>query len=819
MRPRRLELEGFSTFRDRVCLDFDGLDLVAFTGATGAGKSTLIDAITFALYGSVARYDNKGLVAPVIHQLVNQARVRLDFESGGKTYIATRVVKRRNSKTGGADSAATSDARLELVISGTGSSDSGSSDAVELETTVLAGDVKELNAAIEDLLGLDFRQFTRTVVLPQGDFAAFLRDEPANRDKLLQRLLDLGIYERMGQLARSEAKRAGHQAEILNDQIQRNPALPDADFEALTAKTAALAAARTVAEQKVGVLVELDGRLDPMRVEVRAIDDGIARLELVELPDSLPGLDRDLQQAVEKRSDCEEALVLARKVRDDAFATFDGMADKGELIRALSLVEQLAESREDLERLHASASETAELAARATAEQSAVDEAVALAEAAARAARLSADAAGWTAVLAVGEPCPVCHRDVETVPDHDAASELEQAEANLKQLQLESKQLAKQVSKMLGIEAASVKEIDRHGERIDLLELQLSTKNGPSDPALIATEIEKVESAEVEYRTAAAASGELESRLSTAADEESWIRRTLESMQQQLSTLRDSVADLEPPPLVHQSLVDDYDTMHRWAKDHTAALTERRAELAAEGKKIAAERGELVGELAALSQSVDIDCEVTELTATLTEALAEAKAAVTAAEQRRAEHSETLAQVEELNSERVLNDAMGRHLRAGGFGSWLLSEALDNIVAKATIWLLQLSNNQYSLVAGEKNFVIVDHNNADESRDVRTLSGGETFLASLALALALSDSIAELAPVDSPRLESMFLDEGFGTLDSGTLDLVAGAIEELASTGRMIGIVTHVNDLAERMPARFEVTKGPLSSSVELVEV
>jgi exonuclease SbcC len=120
-------------------------------------------------------------------------------------------------------------------------------------------------------------------------------------------------------------------------------------------------------------------------------------------------------------------------------------------------------------------------------------------------------------------------------------------------------------------------------------------------------------------------------------------------------------------------------------------------------------------------------------------------------------------------------------------------------------------------VAGDKSFAIVDHHNADEARDVRTLSGGETFLASLALALALADSIAELAPVDAPGLDSMFLDEGFGTLDPGTLDVVAGAIEELASGGRMIGIVTHVADLAERLPARFRVTKGPSTSTVELV--
>ncbi len=809
MRPRRLELQGFSTFRERVCLDFDGLDLVAFTGATGAGKSTLIDAITFALYGSVARYENKGLVAPVIHQLVNEAKVRLDFESGGQNYIVTRIVRRRNTRSGEADTASTREARLELV----------NGDGPDADTTVLAGEVKGLNAAIEELLGLDFRQFTRTIVLPQGDFAAFLRDEPANRDKLLQRLLDMGIYERMGQLARSSAKRAGHQAEILSEQLQRNPALSDADFAALEANTAALAEARTVADKKLGELGQLDARLEPMREDVRTIDHGIARLQAIELPDALPGLDRDLKQAIEKRADCEETLTLARRNRDDAFAAYDAMADKGDLVRALSLVEQLAESREDLERLQTEAEEAERSVLSLSDEQEKLDEAVTEAESSARTARLSADAAAWTAALEVGQPCPVCHRDVESVPDHDAAVELEQAEVELRKLQTESKQLAKQLAKMVGTKASSAKEIERHGERIDLLELQLSTKDGSNDPVALAKQIEEVDRAEKAHRAAAAATAELESRLAEAAEEESRLRLTLESTQQQLSTLRDSVADLEPPTLGHRSLVDDYDTIHRWSKERGDGLRIRRGELVAEGKRIAAERAELEGELSELARSVSVDSEVAKLSDALADALAEAKASVATAEARRVEQRAMAAQIAELNTERLVDETMGKHLRAGGFGSWLLSEALDNIVAKATVWLLELSNNQYSLVAGDKSFVIIDHNNADETRDVRTLSGGETFLASLALALALADSIAELAPVDSPKLESMFLDEGFGTLDPGTLDVVAGAIEELASTGRMIGIVTHVGDLAERMPARFEVSKGPSGSSVELVEV
>ncbi|CAN0312269.1 unnamed protein product, partial [Phaeothamnion confervicola] len=111
-----------------------------------------------------------------------------------------------------------------------------------------------------------------------------------------------------------------------------------------------------------------------------------------------------------------------------------------------------------------------------------------------------------------------------------------------------------------------------------------------------------------------------------------------------------------------------------------------------------------------------------------------------------------------------------------------------------------------------------DHNNADDIRGARTLSGGETFLVSLSLALALASSTAELAPEGAPQLESIFLDEGFGTLDSNTLDTVASAIEELGASGRMVGIVTHIRELADRMPVRLEVTKSGGSSRVERVE-
>ncbi|MGH9192748.1 MAG: AAA family ATPase, partial [Acidimicrobiales bacterium] len=78
MRPRRLEVEGFTVFRGPTVLDFTGVDLFALIGPTGAGKTSIIDALTFALYGSVPRLDDRRAVAPVISQNLTEARVRLD---------------------------------------------------------------------------------------------------------------------------------------------------------------------------------------------------------------------------------------------------------------------------------------------------------------------------------------------------------------------------------------------------------------------------------------------------------------------------------------------------------------------------------------------------------------------------------------------------------------------------------------------------------------------------------------------------------------------------------------------------------------------
>ncbi len=804
MRPVRLELEGFSTFRDRVELDFDGLELVAFTGATGAGKSTLIDAITFALYGSVARYDNTNRVAPVIHQLSTEARVRLDFESGGRRYIAVRVVRRRSSRGREADGATTKEARLERV-------------EADGSTTVLAGEVRELNGAVEDLLGLDFAQFTRTIVLPQGEFAAFLRDDQANRDKLLQRLLDLGIYERMGQLARSRAKEAGIRAEMLADQRRRLAPPADEDLAALVERQAALAAFRAELDEGLGQLTALDEALDPLRDRVTAIDEARGRLDGVEVPAEVDGLDKDLAAAAEARTRLDRTTDEARAARDAAQAALDDLPDKAELVRVQSVAEQLAGARADVEDLVAEADGLTERIEASEAEVERLDGETTRAEGEVRAARQMADAAEWTAALEVGEPCPVCHQDVAAVPDHDASGAVEEAERRHRELADGLAKAGRDLAKLTERDRLVTEEVARQRERIDLLDLQRSTLAGPDDPAEIGPLLERIDEAQGASRQALDRLTELEAERSAATEAAERLDRAARDLQTALVGRRDSLADQGPPPLVNRSLLDDYRSLARWARERSDELAATRAELADEGKRLSRDRGELLDRLRAAAAQLGLSTEPDQLSGAVTAALADVETGLADARRRRAEDAELAATATELEAGKILDEALGRHLRAGGFSSWLLAEALDSIVAKATVWLRELSDQQYSLIAGERSFAIVDHNNADEVRDVRTLSGGETFLASLALALALADSIAELAPVDAPQLDSMFLDEGFGTLDPGTLDIVAGAMEELASAGRLIGVVTHVADLAERMPAQFRVTKGPATSSVELV--
>ena len=163
-----------------------------------------------------------------------------------------------------------------------------------------------------------------------------------------------------------------------------------------------------------------------------------------------------------------------------------------------------------------------------------------------------------------------------------------------------------------------------------------------------------------------------------------------------------------------------------------------------------------------------------------------------------------------LEAQAALASTLAQHLRANELLAYIQEEALRRLAEDGSRHLEALSQRRYSLVVEEQEFAVVDHWNADRQRSVKTLSGGETFLASLALALALAEGLAGLAAEGhaGEALESLFLDEGFGTLDPETLGQVIQALDALHGGERMVGVVTHIPELAAQLPARVEVRRG-----------
>ena len=164
MRPLELTLEGFRSYRERVTFDWRGRRLVGIVGPIGSGKSSILDAVSFALYGKTPQVESA--TKSLIHQLADQSHVELRFQVDGQIWRAVRSLRRKGA----------SGHQLSLLADDT-------PDAAELEVVTLEG---PMNERIEQLLGMDFKTFCRSVLLAQNRFAEFLKATPTQRDAVLK---------------------------------------------------------------------------------------------------------------------------------------------------------------------------------------------------------------------------------------------------------------------------------------------------------------------------------------------------------------------------------------------------------------------------------------------------------------------------------------------------------------------------------------------------------------------------------------------------------------------------------------------------------
>ena len=952
MRPLRLSMKGFGAFREPTHIDLADIDLVAIVGPTGSGKSTIIDAITFALYGTVARYENNRLVAPAINQTSNEARVSLDFELSEQVFTAVRIVRRTSS------GATTKEARLER------------------DDEVLAGDARSMSKEVEALLRLDVEQFNRTVVLPQGKFATFLHDKPGDRQTTLVQLLGMELYRRIGQAARQRAARANDQVDALRpDLYSETRQLTDDRRAALVDRVTRLDLARSRFRADLKTINDLDTELRDLHDRIERLNGRIDRMDKVAAPAGLTELADQITKAIRAKTDAEEhrkelnarrrlaneavengpdvaavqrglnvhtGLARLTQEHDNVVEQLGAAAQESESARRAA--NQVREEQTELERCARKASEeetTARDARDAGVTVTQIDrwaiahrryeaagkgaaeavQAAGSAETALPTLRRTLDEAksaskvsstrvaelrrragvlGHVDLLEVGSDCPLCLQEVHELPAHDLDADLRQAEADndsaivvhtdAKQAYDQAKaELVKRSAKAasaletlatykrdiadippsdefdalltkaaeldealrIARRAARQAEADErlHGESTtytdvieasdtadrrvtrltgsrDTLEKELTSLRNqvaalPSENELRA-EVDEAERIRAEQREADRRFDHAEAEYETAAARLDAVNNQRERAIELLRASRDRVAEFGPPLVDTTDLVGAWATLTDWTRDQAQAAAIKLQAAREQQSTTANRRATLLDTLRArcaeVLDRVHPDAIVSELGDLLTNHRATAATNLDHFDRRRDSLRKLQKRVAGLTERAQVARKLGHLLRADGFESWLMEAALDQLVERATKRLIELSSGQYSLTVHKRHFAVRDHTNADEIRSARTLSGGETFLASLSLALALADAAADIAPEGAPRIESIFLDEGFGTLDPYTLDTVATAVEELGSTGRLVGIVTHIRELADRMPVRLEITKTGGSATVERVE-
>jgi exonuclease SbcC len=724
MRPVRLELEGFTSFRQPCAIDFAGLDLFAITGPTGAGKTTLIDSMLFALYGRTPRI-GQGLADLISHGAA-EMKVLLEFRVGAERYRAFRQVKRKGAGK----------QRLDHLADGD-------------EWVTIADKSTRMDQEAQRILGLDFDGFTKTVVLPQGEFDRFLRGEAKKRRAILIELLGLDMYAQMMRKANENAGSDAARAKLIEDHVAKQ--LQDLSPETVAAWEEEAAKAREQAEEVREMLDRLEQAI-PLQArlqEVLQLRRERERLsaELAPMADRLRGLEVELQTA-----DAEVDAAREECEKFDALGSPDLLRRQAEDIRkAVRRRADIAKHREILERLKVE-TETA---------TAAVQQAEAAFEAA-KANVFEAVKAGAADQLRehlhAGDECPVCEQMVLLVP---AAK----SNATVAEAQVAEKAAAKAYEAARQKQATVAGNLKLTHQQIKSWEQDLVDADG--DPEALEEAAAKSEAARVALRRVEA---------KAAAS-----RKALEQVRQQSSAAEAKLAVMEERLAGAPDPIELEAQLGPWT-----------------GRDLAAERKQFLGALQALERTV-----------------ARREVEIATAAKTMEESNSKRAEARELQRTAEVARRLGTLLQENRFQTFVLGRTLHRLAVEGTRQLMHLSSNRYGFSTDEDEFLVVDHWNADEKRSVNTLSGGESFLASLSLALALSKSLPDFAVNrDAVALDSLFLDEGFSTLDNETMQVVLDAIELLRADGRMIGVISHVSELAERLPAKIEVQKSPGGSTV-----
>ena len=736
--------------------------------------------------------------------------------------------------------------------------------------------VRDAEAIIRRVVGLDYTAFTRSVLLPQGKFAEFLTGDPSERRDILTELLGLSIFERMAKHANSLAKDERLRAETIREVLENQYAGVSAEAVkgAKRAAKAALAEEKRLAAAGTKVVKLLErfeaGRRAAEELEAcaseaaaladraRAVSSSVVALagRMREAEEALSAREVEMKEAEDAARQAAETLATAEEEWGTA-ADLSALRVKAERLDELAAREARArkEQREigmQIEALDVGAADRRLALEEAKTSAAQADEALVAARTELERVTHADAAAALSAGLKVGDPCPVCGSPLEEIPKRPgdravktagaalatAEKAAGQAAASVQNAERALDGAARDLDEARRLHARCAKDGDEAAAALEELRTELADAFGgslPKSPAAALTEREASLQALVREERAAAKGAETSTR---ARDE---AERAIGTVRGELAAERARL-EIDPAPLVQRAkrsagpqlaapalpkppasgaaaeAVAEHatkvaDAVFGFADELThrgAAHEEEELNLFDEARQAAGDLGDEADDLPSLAVILNEEIAEAGTRAALTQKDAEAL------EKKLQEGAEMAKDALEKERRATKLKALATELRADRLIAFLQAEALEVLAAAGSARLSTLSDGRYRLVYTDDEFSVVDTWNGDEERSVRTLSGGETFLASLSLALALSEQVRSLSVTERATLDSLFLDEGFGTLDPETLRTVVDAIEQLAGDGRLVGVITHVRELAEQFP-RLEVRKSQRGSTVAFV--
>ena len=932
MRPLRLTLSAFGPYAAETTLDLEKLGkggLYLITGDTGAGKTTLFDAITYALYdhsssgireGSMLRCKYADDKTPTF--------VELEFEVHGVRYTVRRNPEYQRPKARG-EGMTTEKADATLTYP---------------DDRPPVTKAKDVTAAVQEIIGLDYNQFSQIVLIAQGQFTKLLNASTEERSRIFRKLFRTQRYAQLQERLQAEAAALNQQRTAQNAKLdsllgglQFSPEDPDAEalralcaqtvpetalalLDALTARQAAAleeastalqateaqldkvqqqlgaaAQAQRLAQQLAARQAELAAAkpaLDAARAEADRHAGDAAQLDALTVQvtqaqsalAAYDALDTLCRQQTEARDAARLAAAQAHKRRTQldnlnaalaaAETELAALADADTRLLALqNRSAQLAQRGEALAKLEQRLAECQHQAKRAHKAQenyraaaAAQDEARARQNTLER-AFLDAQAGLLAESLVEGAPCPVCgstHHPARALLPHTAPTQAQVEAARQAAAEADRQAQNASAAAQSALAAANEAKTSLRRDAETLLPERFTTPEGtvPLTFALmtnvLAEENAALQTAQTDCKAQCRQTdADCRRKAQLEADRQAKTRQrpaleqaaaeadrsaaaqnaSADALESQIAERRaalpyprraDAQAALNKLEADRRTLRTGMDTAQRRLKQ--AEQTVAAAEAAVEA--LTAQQTAAQKELPARSAE--------ELTAQQTELTAAREALRSREKQLSAQllpNRKTAAQYRAAAEARQTLESRWQWVSAlaataGGtltskqkirLEAYIQMNYLDRILRHANTRLMQMTAGQYELERiGAENqrsqsgldLGVIDHYNGTR-RSVKTLSGGESFKASLALALGLSDEVQSSA--GGIRLDTLFLDEGFGSLDEESLELAIRVLSGLTEGDRLVGIISHVGALKDRIDRQVVVHKARTGgSTVEL---